>query len=277
MLQHSVLVVHEKYRDTSAFVHELDLLGKIGDPLDLTIRLATNPGAALTVAEQIRPDAIVVHPLIRDSSLCSRLKESSPNSIVYGLTDSEAQDVLGQYVDPDLPKPNGIFDVATGDVRDFASSVVSYLEGMKPVFLNLREVSLYGWEEYKSDRVIRSIMEGIAAGDNFPAVNVFKIDDETYELAGTYLHYPDSRDEHRLEGGHYRALGHFAANAPLECKVLGEKDRTETSRVQDIKLVDDRFIDGEGRYRAPNDPSIIIPVASFAIVTGRDVKNRYRQ
>lgn len=110
---------------------------------------------------------------------------------------------------------------------------------MMEVYLNLSKVDLFGWEEAKSDRVIDSIIEGIQQSDTFPAVDIYEISPNEYEIAKI----PKTGI---IDGGHHRALGHFIANTPLRCRILGKTaKRTQPINIRDIVLVDDEdIIDG---------------------------------
>lgn len=91
-------------------------------------------------------------------------------------------------------------------------------------YLNLNDVNLRGHEREKSDLVIDSIVRGIEAGDEFPAVNVIKLSETEFELTD----------------GHNRALGHYIANKPLKCRLsMREPTPLLTHHIRDMILADD--------------------------------------
>ncbi len=120
------------------------------------------------------------------------------------------------------------------------------------VFLDLEKVTLIGFERYKSDRVVEYSMGRIEAGDEFPAVKVYKIDDTTYQLTTLPKEgFPD--DGYDMDGGHLRAVAHYLAGKPLRCIIKGT--RSEVSfrfqrmpvNIRDIIMILDAEA-GKGRY-----------------------------
>ena len=138
------------------------------------------------------------------------------------------------------------------------------------VYLDLNSVDLFGWERKKSDLVIDSIVRGIEAGDEFPAVPVMVISEgkaavnegETTINEGKYLldKFPARsvivKGKYQLDsiilkyhpsisgpwdGGHRRALGHYIANKPLKCRItcIGA-EQTEWINIRELVLMDDR-------------------------------------
>jgi hypothetical protein len=80
--------------------------------------------------------------------------------------------------------------------------------------LDLREVTLYGWESHQSRRKIRRYVKALEAGAVFPAVAV-----ELVPEAGYFLVPRITNDMDRVDGGHHRALAHFIADIPLPARV----------------------------------------------------------
>lgn len=120
------------------------------------------------------------------------------------------------------------------------------------VFLDLEKVTLIGFERHKSDRVVGHYVGRIEAGDEFPAVKVYKIDDSTYQLTTLPKEgYPD--DGYDMDGGHLRAVAHYLAGKPLRCTVVGTKAKAEFRfqrvplNIRDITLIDDALA-GTQRY-----------------------------
>ena len=107
------------------------------------------------------------------------------------------------------------------------------------IFLDLDAVKPFGWEGQKSDLVIDSIIRGINAGDNFPAVYIEKIDDENYQLTPDYYKERSCLDP---DGGHNRAVGHYIAGRPLKCFLVGNSERREGVNINiiDTIITDDR-------------------------------------
>jgi hypothetical protein len=97
------------------------------------------------------------------------------------------------------------------------------------IYLDLENIELYGYEREKSDLCIDAIIRGVESGDDFEAVDVFKVDENRYDL---------------IFQGHHRAVGHYLANKPLKCVLRSEnsplvKDEDRIS-IKDIEIVDDK-------------------------------------
>jgi hypothetical protein len=107
-------------------------------------------------------------------------------------------------------------------------------------YLDLRIVTLYGWEQYKSDKVILEIQDSILNGNDFNAVKVEMIDETTFQIAKEKL------NNNRLDGGHHRAYAHYLANKKLKCIITKRIPQlTETIKIKDIILVPDNKIINE--------------------------------
>ena len=113
------------------------------------------------------------------------------------------------------------------------------------VYLDLNEVDLFGWESQKSDLVIDSIIKGIEAGDDFPHVPVYRINDKCYSLIRD-IDYETGT----IEGGHHRAVGHYIANKPLKCSIYSNKirSRLHNFNIKNILLVNDDTLDRAAKY-----------------------------
>lgn len=130
------------------------------------------------------------------------------------------------------------------------------------VFLDLEKVTLIGFERYKSDRVVNYYVTRIEAGDEFPAVKVYKINDTTYQLTTLPKEgYPD--DGYDMDGGHLRAVAHYLAGKPLRCTIEGTRpevsfrfQRTPVI-IRDIVLIPDAEA-GKGRYPTVQDLEYIL-------------------
>ncbi len=104
-------------------------------------------------------------------------------------------------------------------------------------YLDLDKVIIFGRENYKSDLVIDSIIRGIEAGDDFPAVQVRERTDGNYELVD----------------GHRRFVGFYIAGKPL--KVIKLRGICEPFMPFDLRqtiLVDDNLINKQKTYRDEN-------------------------
>tara|TARA_Y100000310_G_C20652928_1_gene800453 strand:+ start:1734 stop:2171 length:438 start_codon:yes stop_codon:yes gene_type:complete len=133
--------------------------------------------------------------------------------------------------------------------------------------LDLQRVNLFGWEEYKSDLVINSLVYGLSLGDKLPPVNVLQIDPFTYQLARHNI-----ADEERLDGGHCRSVASRQAKIPLRAIIESRTSQvTEPINLRDVILVDDALIDDRNFYRKDK---VIIPVTSFREASKRSF---YRQ
>jgi len=104
------------------------------------------------------------------------------------------------------------------------------------IFLDLNEVNLWGFEDKKSEKVIESIVLGIEAEDDFPAVQVYRLDDTNYQL--TY--FEDPTNSNFVDGGHNRAVAHYIANKPLKCRLYDElKSKFMFFKIQKSIIIDD--------------------------------------
>lgn len=88
------------------------------------------------------------------------------------------------------------------------------------IYLDLEKVTLYGWEEENSIQTVDAIIRGIEAGDDFPAVPVYKIDEHEYWLDPNYLTEKGDAFNPLTDGGHSRACGHYIEGKPLKCKLM---------------------------------------------------------
>lgn len=96
----------------------------------------------------------------------------------------------------------------------------------KIIHLDLTKNVLIGWEKEKSDLVVKSMVRGIDAGDNFPAVPIIF-------YGGAYYIFPRNIEKKIgadsdfiglcVDGGHHRAVAHFIYPKPLKCDFLGEQ------------------------------------------------------
>jgi len=111
---------------------------------------------------------------------------------------------------------------------------------------------LFGYENYKSDKVIDSIIRGIEAGDDFPAVQIHQdvgIKNKFY-ISPIIIH-PDMF----ADGGHFRALGHYIANKPLKCELLSKpfpRIKESLIEIYNIIIVDDFHDYDWHKERFPN-------------------------
>lgn len=80
-------------------------------------------------------------------------------------------------------------------------------------YLDLNKVTLLGWEQRNLFSKVEEMVNAIESGDNFPAVPVKKINENTYRLTMDRLY-----EWGRCDGGHHRAIAHYIANKPLLCR-----------------------------------------------------------
>ena len=100
---------------------------------------------------------------------------------------------------------------------------------------------MYGWEKYKSDKVIDYLISRIEACDEFPAVCVEKIEDDVYYLSRSMY---NGLDTSNLNGGHHRAVAHYIANKPLKCIFIKKANRDIWRiNIKDIIIHDDKSLD----------------------------------
>ncbi len=113
----------------------------------------------------------------------------------------------------------------------FINRLKIFLDMSEESYLDLNEVIVFGREEYKSDLVIDSIVRGIEAGDDFPAVQVRELADRNYEILD----------------GHRRVVGHYIAGQPLKVTIIGRngdgKRGVDYIDLGQTILVDDELID----------------------------------
>ncbi len=107
------------------------------------------------------------------------------------------------------------------------------------IFLNLEQITLYGFQDTVSDLKVDAIIRGIEAGDDFTPVLVKKRNDVEYEL-GPFMDYEDEDNY----GGHHRAVAHYIANVPLKCRLWENKYDPESLEtpinIKDIIIADDK-------------------------------------
>jgi len=119
--------------------------------------------------------------------------------------------------------------------------------------LDLDKVTIFGHEKVKSDLVIDSIVRGIEAGDDIPAVEVTKIDENTYEILD----------------GHRRVVGHYIVGEPLKVVIAGErKELGHNFDLRQTLLVDDHLIDKDGVCEV--NGRLFLHVASYDFTKEKD-------
>jgi hypothetical protein len=128
----------------------------------------------------------------------------------------------------------------------------------KETYLDLDRVIIFGRENYKSDLVIDSIIKGIEAGDEFPAVQVRERTDGNYEILD----------------GHRRVVAFYIAHKPLKVTIL--KGKCEPKMPFDLRqtiLIYDKLINDQGTY--VDDRGIShIHIASYRWL--KEIDPRYR-
>jgi len=77
------------------------------------------------------------------------------------------------------------------------------------IYLDLDNITLFGWEDNKSSTKVERMIKDIKRGDIFPPVPVLKINDSVYSLV--YI------SDANIGGGHYRAIAHNKIHKPLNC------------------------------------------------------------
>jgi hypothetical protein len=113
-------------------------------------------------------------------------------------------------------------------------------------YLDWKTQKLFGWENHKSDEVIDSIIRGIEAGDDFPAVDVYK-DEKNPDVF--YISPFREIFEKPTDGGHNRAIGHYIADKPLKCRLYVEGSFAFDCPVfTHIEIPDIFIVDDTGEY-----------------------------
>jgi len=122
-------------------------------------------------------------------------------------------------------------------------------------YLNLNQVQLFGFESKKSDKIIDSMVRGIEAGDEFPAVPVKQFDDISFTLS----RFPAEEHAYITDGGHNRAIAHYIANKPLKVIILDTTNHLwepwmAREDIRIAKLIDDlEHGKGKSTYKIKKD------------------------
>ena len=96
--------------------------------------------------------------------------------------------------------------------------------------------TLFGCQYVVYDKKLESIVRGIRAGDVFPAVPVFQLDENVFKLAYS-VKVPLLKL--RPDGGHHRSRAHFDEGVPLRCKLYDRnevKTGSATLALPDLKI-----------------------------------------
>jgi hypothetical protein len=83
-------------------------------------------------------------------------------------------------------------------------------------YLDLNKITLFGWESPKLFDKVSCFIDLIEKEEEFPAVPVRKIDENTYSLVWGVK---DKNNFILTDGGHHRALAHYITNVPLKCEL----------------------------------------------------------
>lgn len=130
---------------------------------------------------------------------------------------------------------------------------------MNTTTLNPRIVNLYGWEQFKSDKVVLEMERLIQEGVTLPPIRVEMINEGNYQIAKL----PHPLDNKRLDGGHHRALGYFYLGKEIPCELIGRRPNLYEGaiKIQDIILIQDNLISNSGIYSSSK--GIKIPITSL--------------
>ncbi len=110
--------------------------------------------------------------------------------------------------------------------------------------LNLNKEEIFGFERERNPYILRSIDQGIDAGDTFPAVRVLLVHPQkgffSRKSSPTPVYFIekhglDYRRGRRSEGGHHRAFAHWIRGKPLLCELVGEVQGSPYFFAADIK------------------------------------------
>ena len=120
------------------------------------------------------------------------------------------------------------------------------------IYLNLEQITLYGFQKMVTDLKVDAIIRGIEAGDVFPPILVRKRTGGEYELGV----FRDSEDWENY-GGHHRAVAHYIEGVPLRCKVWEWRSDADCEEYNELIVPTLRFIkiediilkEDKGEYR----------------------------
>jgi hypothetical protein len=115
---------------------------------------------------------------------------------------------------------------------------------MNPIIsLDLEKITLYavlfpGCSIEQNKEMVESIELGIEAGDEIDIVEVYRIDDMTYELNND---------------GHHRAVAHLRKKAPLKSKLVDQRPDLSYPRrdIRNYELISYRAVFESRRIRFP--------------------------
>lgn len=104
----------------------------------------------------------------------------------------------------------------------------------KKVLLDLNKINLWGYETKKNVDYINDLIEQINNGEKLLPVMVYQIDEINYQLTRILL----EPFKNRIDGGHNRAIAHYLAKVPLECRLIGYRPEiTEKVNIKNIQLL----------------------------------------
>lgn len=112
------------------------------------------------------------------------------------------------------------------------------------IYLDLHNVDLYGWEVRKPKKKIDNIIRGINENVDFEPVEVYKINDNTYQLNREF--FIDEHGHTQIKsGGHSRSNAHAKTNTLLKCILKGSLDEIDLGDHMPFKVNDIKSYTGE--------------------------------
>ena len=111
------------------------------------------------------------------------------------------------------------------------------------VFLDLHKVDLYGWEVRKPEKKIDNIIRGINEGVDFEPIEIYKINDNTYQLNREFILNENAYAKIKT-GGHSRSNAHAKTNTLLKCMLKGTIDDFDLGDHMPVKVNDIKAFTG---------------------------------
>ena len=114
---------------------------------------------------------------------------------------------------------------------------------------------VHGWEFDMNTTVIDAIVQGIEAGDRFPAVSVYQSSQGQFYL-DPHQKIDIQRDNKRitgLDGGHHRAVGHYLACQPFLVRIVHQGQPLQKGYgyfpIQHSELIDDNDVPNGSKFK----------------------------
>ncbi|MBI5065625.1 hypothetical protein HZA97_05295 [Candidatus Woesearchaeota archaeon] len=119
----------------------------------------------------------------------------------------------------------------------------TYLDLGELLWLDLGQVTLYGYENGNSEEKINSIMRGIELGDDFPPVFVRRVSENEYIIDSGFDPFDDKNC-----GGHHRAIAYHRKRKSLKCLLVGNHVWYDLNKIRIEDLTVTNW--GEDHFRA---------------------------